>query len=33
MRLSVPVDGPGLVPSRTPDARTPHHVLSVQSRH
>jgi hypothetical protein len=29
MRLSVPVDGPGLVPARTPDARTPHRVLWV----
>ena len=28
----MPVDGPGLVPARTPDARTPHHVPSVQSR-
>jgi homeodomain-containing protein len=32
MRLSVPVDGPRLVPARTPDARTPHHVLLVRSR-
>jgi hypothetical protein len=28
----VPVDGPVVVPVRTMDARTPHHVLSVQSR-
>ena len=29
MRLSVPVAGPGLGPACTPDARTPHHVLSA----
>jgi hypothetical protein len=28
----VPADGPVVVPVRTMDARTPHHVLSVQSR-